>query len=198
MTDRQLFEAIGYVGDDLILAADAPVRRKKRGRLVYWPRIASVAACACIFAAGVAVWRSGTLNPGGDLTATTQEAAETAEDEAAPLPGSDSGVAVGGAQEPAEAAENTDGSVGDTPVGSSYGDSPRAVMLGGTVYYETCTALEFADDRSDGTIESTADASALPTEDGQSNFGTGYRYRIVDDSSIAVEIDGSWWEFAAQ
>ena len=30
MTERELFEAIGHVDDDLILAADAPVKKRRR------------------------------------------------------------------------------------------------------------------------------------------------------------------------
>ena len=45
MNERQLFEAIGQVDDDLILAADRPaVRRRKKP--VYWMPALSVAACA--------------------------------------------------------------------------------------------------------------------------------------------------------
>ena len=57
MTERELFEAIGHVDDDLILAADAPLK-KRRKPPVYWRQLVSVAACACIFLGGVAVWQS--------------------------------------------------------------------------------------------------------------------------------------------
>ena len=52
MTERELFEAIGHVDDDLILAADAPLK-KRRKPPVYWRQLVSVAACACIFLGGV-------------------------------------------------------------------------------------------------------------------------------------------------
>jgi len=35
VTERELFEAIGHVDDDLILAADAPLK-KRRKPPVYW------------------------------------------------------------------------------------------------------------------------------------------------------------------
>ena len=57
MTERELFEAIGHVDDDLILAADAPLK-KRRKPPVYWRSFAAVAACACVFLGGVAVWQS--------------------------------------------------------------------------------------------------------------------------------------------
>lgn len=61
MTERELFEAIGHVDDDLILAADAPVKKRRRVVHLHWQQIVSVAACACIVLGGAAVWRSGTL-----------------------------------------------------------------------------------------------------------------------------------------
>ena len=61
MTERELFEAIGHVDDDLILAADAPVKKRRRVVHLHWQQVVSVAACACIVLGGAAVWRSGTL-----------------------------------------------------------------------------------------------------------------------------------------
>ena len=61
MTERELFEAIGHVDDDLILAADAPVKKRRRVVHLHWQQVVSVAACACIVLGGVAVWRSGCL-----------------------------------------------------------------------------------------------------------------------------------------
>ena len=47
MTERELFEAIGHVDDDLILAADAPVKKRRRVVHLHWQQVVSVAACAC-------------------------------------------------------------------------------------------------------------------------------------------------------
>ena len=58
MNERQLFEAIGRVDDDLILAADHPaVRRRKKP--VYWMPALSAAAGAGLRMGGVAGWRAG-------------------------------------------------------------------------------------------------------------------------------------------
>ena len=46
MTERELFEAIGHVDDDLILAADAPVKKRRRVVHLHWQQVVSVAACA--------------------------------------------------------------------------------------------------------------------------------------------------------
>ena len=75
MTERELFEAIGHVDDDLILAADAPLK-KRRKPPVYWRQLVSVAACACIFLGGVAVWQS----DGFRKANMTSEAAAFADD----------------------------------------------------------------------------------------------------------------------
>ena len=56
MTERELFEAIGHLDDDLILAADAPVKKRRRPP-VYWRSLAAAAACACIFLGGITVWQ---------------------------------------------------------------------------------------------------------------------------------------------
>ena len=44
MTERELFEAIGHVDDDLILAADAPVKKRRRVVHLHWQQVVSVAA----------------------------------------------------------------------------------------------------------------------------------------------------------
>ena len=48
----------------------------------------------------------------------------------------------------------------------------------------------------DGEITAQVPPSEIPTEDGQSNFGTGYRYQISGEETIDVEIDGRWYIFA--
>ena len=58
MNERQLFEAIGRVDDDLILAADRPAVRRRKSP-VYWMPALSVAACAGLLMVGVAGWRVG-------------------------------------------------------------------------------------------------------------------------------------------
>lgn len=51
----------------------------------------------------------------------------------------------------------------------------------------------------EGTITSEVDGSESPTEDDQSNFGTGYGYRAgLHDGTLEVRIDGNWVIFATQ
>ena len=169
MTERQLFEAIGCVDDDLILQADAPLRRKPA---VYWRPILSVAACAClaigVVGFGSKMFRCGSAAP-----------AETAMME-------DRGL------------ESTYG--GEDGVCAAAPDTRRAVCIDGVLYYDTGTISDAETRRAilDGVITTATDADALPTEDGQSNFGTGYGYQFTADGTVEVEIDGESVIFAAE
>ena len=203
MSERQLFEAIGQVDDDLILAADRPaVRRRKRP--VYWMPALSVAACAGLLMVGVAGWRAGSSK--GDLMESSaamaeERSAEQPEAAAAPneaMVGSanpfaeDNGAPVeGSADGTYKAQDSAESGIAIAPA--------HAVMLEGVVYYDTC-AISDTDPSAapDGTITSAVDDQSFPTEDGQSNFGTGYAYRYGSaDGTVEVLIDGVWWIFAA-
>lgn len=199
MNERQLFEAIGQVNDDLILAADRPaVRRRKKP--IYWMPALSVAACAGLLMVGVVGWRAGSSK--NDFMESAAAAAETApeaaaapdeamvsaatpyaEDEGTPVEGSTDGTY--------KAEDSTESSIAIAPA--------HAVMLEGVIYYDTGT-VNGTDAKAapDGTITSTVDSDSFPTEDGQSNFGTGYAYRYGSaDGTVEVLIDGVWWIFAA-
>ena len=74
MTARELFEAIGQVDDDLILAADAPVRRRPAVR-VWVRRALPAAACLCVMLlGGVALGRSGLFRAGSSAPAESSAA----------------------------------------------------------------------------------------------------------------------------
>ncbi len=199
MNERQLFEAIGQVDDDLILAADRPAARRLT-KPVHWMPALSAAACAGLLLVGVVGWRAGSNKD--DFVESTAAAAETAPESAA------------APDEPLMSAASPYADEGSSPVeGSTEGiykaeDSAesriaiapaRAVMLEGVVYYDTGTASNTDPSAApDGTITSTVDSDAFPTEDGQSNFGTGYAYRYGSaDGTLEVLMDGAWWIFAA-
>ena len=76
----------------------------------------------------------------------------------------------------------------------------RAVCIDGVLYYDTgaVSDMEYRCGTPDGVITDTTDADALPTEDGQSNFGTGYGYQFAADGTVEVEIDGEYVIFAAE
>ena len=198
MNERQLFEAIGQVDDDLILAADRPaVRRRKKP--VYWMPALSVAACAGLLMVGVAGWRAGSSK--NDFVESTAAAAETAPEAAAP----DEPLMSAASPYADEGSSPVEGSTGGTYKAGNSAESSiaiaptHAVMLEGVIYYDTC-AISDTDPSAapDGTITSTVDSDSFPTEDGQSNFGTGYAYRYgSEDGTLEVQIDGEWWIFAA-
>ena len=81
-------------------------------------------------------------------------------------------------------------------------DLPPQVMVDGTLYSTTGYPVpgQSSDDTgTEGTITSEVDGSASPTEDNQSNFGTGYGYRAgLHDGTLEVRIDGDWVIFATQ
>ena len=203
MSERQLFEAIGQVDDDLILAADRPVVRRRK-EPVYWMPALSAAACAGLLMVGVVGWRAGSSK--GDLMESSaamaeERSAEQPEAAAAPneaMVGSanpfaeDNGAPVeGSADGTYKAQDSAESSIALAPA--------HAVMLEGVVYYDTC-AISDTDPSAapDGTITSAVDDQSFPAEDGQSNFGTGYAYRYGSaDGTVEVLIDGVWWIFAA-
>ena len=202
MNERQLFEAIGQVDDDLILAADRPaVRRRKKP--VYWMPALSAAACAGLLMVGVVGWRAGSSK--GGLMESAAVAAEGASEQAEAAAAPDEAM-VGSANPFAEdngapVEGSTDGTykVQDSAESSIALAPAHAVMLEGVVYYDTC-AISNTDPSAvpDGTITSAVDDQSFPTEDGQSNFGTGYAYRYGSaDGTVEVLIDGVWWIFAA-
>lgn len=202
MNERQLFEAIGQVDDDLILAADRPaVRRRKRP--TYWMPALSAAACAGLLMVGVVGWRAGSSK--GGLMESAAVAAEGASEQAEAAAAPDEAM-VGSANPFAEdngapVEGSTDGTykVQDSAESSIAPAPAHAVMLEGVVYYDTC-AISDTDPSAvpDGTITSAVDDQSFPAEDGQSNFGTGYAYRYGSaDGTVEVLIDGVWWIFAA-
>ena len=199
MNERQLFDAIGQVDDDLILAADRPaVRRRKKP--VYWMPALSAAACAGLLLVGVVGWRAG--NSKNDFVESTAAVAEAAPEAAAapdePLMSAVSPYADEGSS-PADGGTDSTYKAGDSAESGIAIAPARAVMLEGVVYFDTAAVSDTdADAAPDGTITSTVDSDSFPTEDGQSNFGTGYAYRYGSiDGTLEVLIDGEWWIFAA-
>lgn len=202
MNERQLFEAIGQVDDDLILAADRPaVRRRKKP--VYWMPALSVAACAGLLMVGVVGQRAGSSK--GDLMESAAVAAEGASEQAEAAAAPDEAM-VGSANPfaedngaPVEGSADSSYKAGDSAESSIALAPAHAVMLEGVVYYDTC-AISDTDPSAapDGTITSAVDDQSFPAEDGQSNFGTGCAYRYGSaDGTVEVLIDGVWWIFAA-
>ncbi len=71
------------------------------------------------------------------------------------------------------------------------------VMIDGKIYYDTgkesnitgrCGVM-------DGEITSTVDGTQIPTEDNQSNFGTGYQYQYGSENTIEIFMSDKWCVF---
>ena len=175
MTERELFEAIGHVDDDLILAADAPVKKRRRVVHLHWQQVVSVAACACIVLGGAAVWRSGALRKSSIASEAAMAAAPQAAD-------ADEGAAV-----------EKDSTASGIALGLA-----QCVQIDGVLYFDTGSAVDCPPDRgADGVIETSVDRDAFPETDECSNFGTGYSYWVTGDGVVIVEMDGVYYEFAA-
>ena len=196
MTERELFEAIGHVDDDLILTADAPVK-KRRKPPVYWRQLVSVAACACIFLGGVAVWQSDGFRKANMTSEAAAFAADVPEAAAETAPAPDMPMLDAAAPQAADADEGAAVEKDSAASGITLGLA-QCVQIDGVLYFDTGSAVDCPPDRgADGVIETSVDRDAFPETDGCSNFGTGYSYWVTGDGVVIVEIDGAYWEFMA-
>ena len=77
------------------------------------------------------------------------------------------------------------------------GDLAPMVMIDGFVYVdigEESTRIERVD-AFDGEITSTVAQNQNPTENTQSNFGTGYGYQYGPNGTIEILMNDKWWVF---
>lgn len=198
MTERELFEAIGHVDDDLILAADAPLK-KRRKPPVYWRSFAAVAACACVFLGGVAVWQSDGFRKANMTSEAAAFAADAPEEAAETAPAPDVPMLSAAAPQ----ADNGDAAVKEGTAKDSAESSialglARCVQIDGVRYFESLKVIDFIADRDpDGVISDSVAADVLPDMDGCSNFGAGYSYWVNEDDTVVVEIDGEFVVFEA-
>ena len=208
MTERELFEAIGHVDDDLILAADAPLK-KRRKPPVYWRQLVSVAACACIFLGGVAVWQSDGFRKANMTSEAAAFAADAPEEAAEIAPAPEEAAETAPAPDvpmlsaAAPQADNGDAAVKEGAAKDSAESSialglARCVQIDGVRYFESLKVIDFIANRDpDGVISDSVDRDAFPETDMCSNFGTGYSYWVTGDNAVVVEIDGEYCEFEA-
>ena len=198
MTERELFEAIGHVDDDLILAADAPLK-KRRKPPVYWRSFAAVAACACLFLGGVAVWQSDGFRKANMTSEAAAFAADAPEEAAETAPAPDVPMLSAAAPQ----ADNGDAAVKEGAAKDSAESSialglARCVQINGVRYFESLKVIDFIANRDpDGVISDSVAADVLPDMDGCSNFGAGYSYWVNEDDTVVVEIDGEFVVFEA-
>ena len=80
---------------------------------------------------------------------------------------------------------------------SHIGDGKRYIMIDGDLYEDSGEI--FSSGRCgvmDGEIVSSVESGELPSENNQSNFGSGYSYQYGGkENSIDVLIDGKWYSF---
>lgn len=86
----------------------------------------------------------------------------------------------------------------EEPVEPELSDRIPMVMVNGALYYDTGeeSTLDGRCGTYDGEITSTVEGTEIPSEDGQSNFGTGYPYQYTGEGQIDLLIDGKWMIFA--
>ena len=79
-------------------------------------------------------------------------------------------------------------------------DKIPMVMVDGKLYYDTGkeSSIDGRCAMMDGEISSSVDGSEIPTEDDQSNFGTGYGYQYGADDTIELLINEKWIVFEAR
>lgn len=85
----------------------------------------------------------------------------------------------------------------DTTESRPVGDAPMMIMVDHTLYQSNgeVSTVEGRCGIMDGEITSqTANGTDAPTEDDQSNFGTGYGYQFWD-GTVEVLIDNQWIVF---
>lgn len=70
------------------------------------------------------------------------------------------------------------------------------VMINDKLYFDTNkVSTEARCGVMDGEITSEVLSTETPTENNQSNFGTGFGYQIWSNDTIQILIDGKWYEF---
>ncbi len=80
------------------------------------------------------------------------------------------------------------------------GDRIPMVMADDTLYIDTGkeSTVTARCGMMDGEITSTVDAAEIPSENGQSNFGSGYGWQYGESGTIEVYMNEKWWVFKAQ
>lgn len=69
------------------------------------------------------------------------------------------------------------------------------IMINDRHYHTTGEVNNEYQFEADGTITSSVSNSEIPFENNQSNFGTGYKYDIISDSTVYVYINDKWIKY---
>ena len=87
------------------------------------------------------------------------------------------------------------------PEESEQWDLIPMVMINGEIYMDTGhkSTVEARCGMMDGEITSTVDGTEQPTQDNESNFGTGYGYQYgSQEGTIEIYMNDKWWIFAIE
>ena len=83
----------------------------------------------------------------------------------------------------------------DTTEQKPVADAPMMVMVDNTLYQSTgeVSTVDVRCGNMDGAITATVPATEIPTQEGESNFGTDYTYQIGPDGTIEIpmRLDGA-------
>ena len=82
----------------------------------------------------------------------------------------------------------------ENPKGTNTQDMVR---IDGKLYYDTGreSIMDARCGTMDGEITSTVDGTEIPTEDNQSNFGSGFGYQYGADDTIEIYMNEKWFVF---
>lgn len=99
----------------------------------------------------------------------------------------------------------SDSTVTDNVVSSEIASVPaeptRMVMVDGRLYYDTgrASTMTARCGTMDGTIASTVEPGETPTQDGQSNFGSGFGWQYgMEENTIEIYEPDTWTVFEAR
>lgn len=95
--------------------------------------------------------------------------------------------------------DNRDEILRNSAAENTYDRIPM-IMVNGIIYKDTGnkSTIDASCGNMDGNISSSVDGSLIPTENNQSNFGSGYGYQYGLDGTIELYMNNEWWVFASE
>ncbi len=182
MKGIEFLKKIGHIEEGMISEAASPVKksRKWNGNMI---KFAGLAACIAVFVGAICVSRIGVSQKKEKGAMNNVESDTSGESTTEYLENSEGSLENTNTQEETMANQNE-------PI------SVRMIMLEGKLYTDVGKSdIEGRCGIMDGSIASSVESGQYPTEDYQSNFGSGYGFQYVNEYSIDVNIDGQWIRF---
>lgn len=182
MKGIEFLKKIGHIEEGMISEAASPVKksRKWNGNMI---KFAGLAACIAVFVGAICVSRIGVSQKKEKGAMNNVESDTSGESTTEYLENSEGSLENTNTQEETMANQNE-------PI------SVRMIMLEGKLYTDVGKSdIEGRCGIMDGSIASSVESGQYPTQDYQSNFGSGYGFQYVNEYSIDVNIDGQWIRF---